>query len=245
MSHSPVGGPRLRADSGRWKSLSVLALAAALGFTVIIPGQAQAAIITALDLSTSTFAANTGAIAGDRVVGWEFSTNAEITVTDLGYLDLPDLVLDGSLGPDGLIDSHEVGIFDGSGTLLVSGTVASGTSATLRGNFRYTSVTPTTLTAGAVYVIAATDPAGGDADNQAVQAQNAIYDASINFVDARVLFPNSTLAFPTTVRSDQNDGWFGPNFLAIPEPSTALLLALGLVALAVGRRRFPLPSCTT
>src|SRR5438477_11587207 len=62
--------------------------------------------------------------------GWAFSTASAITVTSLGYWDF---------GSDGLATSHQVGIWDSAGTLLMSGTVAAGTADSLSNGFRFNS----------------------------------------------------------------------------------------------------------
>jgi len=82
----------------------------------------------------------------NRVVGWSFTTNAAITVTDLGFYDA---------GADGLTQSHAVGLYTSTGMLLVSGTVPGGTLGTLDGLFRYVDVADTTLAASTTYVIGA------------------------------------------------------------------------------------------
>ena len=50
--------------------------------------------------------------------GWDFNTSAPVRVDALGWFDF---------GSDGLIDSHEVGIWTDTGILLLSGTVQAGT----------------------------------------------------------------------------------------------------------------------
>src|SRR4051794_36811693 len=62
--------------------------------------------------------------------GWVFSTDHTITVTSLGWWDSSD---------DGLGASHQVGIWNTTGILLVSATVASGTIDPLISDFRFDS----------------------------------------------------------------------------------------------------------
>ena len=52
-------------------------------------------------------------------VGWDFTANTNLTLTGLGFCDA-----DGN----GLAESHAVGRYSSTGTLLVSGIVPSGTA---------------------------------------------------------------------------------------------------------------------
>lgn len=80
-----------------------------------------------------------------QTIGYEFTANQNITVTDLGFLDASGT---------GLAESHEVGIYNTSGTLLASALVPSGTAAPLTGQFRYVPISGLDLTAGTEYVCA-------------------------------------------------------------------------------------------
>ena len=73
---------------------------------------------------------------GPFTLGWEFSLSSTVTVTALGSFD--------STGT-GLAESHDGGIRDSTGTLLVSATVAAGTADPLIGQLRYASVSAITL----------------------------------------------------------------------------------------------------
>jgi hypothetical protein len=175
-------------------------------------------------------------------VGWVFTTTTNITVTRLGFLDVDNDMYVFNNVQDDLRSSHQVGIFDPFGNLLVSGTVNPG--APLDGIFRYTNVTPTLLAAGGTYVIGAFDlrfPQGGDLLLSGVT--NLKSNPSIVFVGEAIRqfdvfgFPNDQL--PGTM------GEFGPNFQGdvategeAPEPSTFGFVAIPILgALLVCRRR--------
>jgi hypothetical protein len=81
----------------------------------------------------------------DQTIGWTFSTATDITVTELGFFD--------QTPADPLSQTHEVGIWDASGTLLASITV--GTNDPLDGSFRYHTITPFDLVSGITYFIGA------------------------------------------------------------------------------------------
>jgi hypothetical protein len=80
--------------------------------------------------------------------GYSFTVGAsEITATHLGIYDT---------GQDGLLTSHDVGLWDNGGTLLASTTIASGTSAVLDDLFRFNALsTGVALSAGSTYYVGA------------------------------------------------------------------------------------------
>src|SRR5690606_1244930 len=81
---------------------------------------------------------------GSHTMGWAFSTNDDVMVTMLGWYDHEQ---------DGLIEPHKVGIFDTTGTLLVSAEVPAGTGGELNAQFRYVPITPFLLPGGVEYII--------------------------------------------------------------------------------------------
>lgn len=202
--------------------------AACFTFTVQNIKPANAASFTAVDFSTPTIDTTNGAWS----LGFQFTTNKTINVTALAFYD--DLKND-------LTQTHEVGIFDNIGNLLVQGTVKPGDA--LDGFFRYTSVQSTQLRAGGTFFIAA-----------ATRAENYTYNPNGFLVDPNITFQSSafrlsdTLVFPGTVpggtpiavsstlqTSDGNQGYLGPNFradavTAVPTPA----LLPGLIGLGIG-----------
>lgn len=193
------------------KKLSMVAAGAgiiALGTT----GAANAAAISgtpAIDFSSPTTDFTNGAWS----LGFKFSTNKTIKVESLGFYD--DLKND-------LTESHDVGIYDNSGNLLVSGTVNPGDL--LDGWFRYTSVASTVLQAGKTYFIAATT----GSENYTWNPNGFTVAPFINFLEDKYVVSN-VLAFPVNGPSGFN-GFFGPNFTAapVPEPFTMLGVATAM-----------------
>jgi hypothetical protein len=191
-------------------------------------------------------------------IGWEFTTNATITVTQLGWFDFTFP----PVGGPGFAVNHTIGLFTGSGTLLVSGMVSAGTgdpvdgppvtntAGQVTGFFRYVPVTPTTLAAGQTYVIAGTNsPDPFDPFAVGFPLSDLMTDPAISFVQGRVspmgtggalLFP--AIAEPPAILNARN---FGPNFQfvagttpAVPEPAGFVLGGLaGLFGLGYAWRR--------
>ena len=56
---------------------------------------------------------------------------------------------------NGLIDRHEVGLWNAGGTLLASTTVKAGVASVLDGGFRYEDIAPVALASGQTYYVAA------------------------------------------------------------------------------------------
>ena len=153
----------------------------------------------------------------DNNVGFEFSTTRSISITDLGFFDQ---------GVDGLAESHEVGIWRVSDqSLLVSGTVASGTTAPLDGDYRYVAVAPTVLAAGNYIVSVVTT---GDAWLTNLVAPTV--SGPLTYVSGRDKFPHETasLVYPNQVAGNNHapanlkyqaaiglTGWSGDGFSGV------------------------------
>lgn len=166
---------------------------------------------------------------GPFTLGWQFSTSSTINVTWLG------VVYFGPLG-----ESHDVGIWNSSGTLMGSATVPSGSCGFQVNQFCYAltsfKLTPGTYDLGAVW-LDGTDP--------------MLFPTSpiLNFATASGItyiqndfIAGSTLTDPTN-HTAPPPGYFGPNFLftsttTVPEPGSLVLLSSGLLGIAgVVRRR--------
>jgi hypothetical protein len=139
----------------------------------------------------------------------------------------------------GLADSYSVGIWNAGGTLLVSGTVASGTTDPLVDQFRVVGVTATTLAPGNYFIgalfLTGDDPVvfPGDTIPDFASGPDVTYDQS-SFA------AGSTLSDPTLTVTG-SPGYFGANFgytvVATPEPSSVVLFGTLLVAVLFGIRK--------
>jgi hypothetical protein len=205
-------------------------------------------IVAALFAPATSFAAaiefTSAPVAHDSQLslGFRFTTNEALDVTSLGYYDD---------NQDGFVTSHEVGIFDENGALLISAVLGAGSTASLDGHYRYVPVTPITLAANSSFVIAATT--FGEADAYAYGIKDAtiagfVVDPRIDIASdaARFLYQNdNTLRLPT----DQFGGYTiygGPNFLlaatessTVPEPANFSITLAGVAGflLICGRQR--------
>lgn len=203
----------------RWTALGGLMALALLPAAV----QAQSPAVT-IDNATGQTLGNP-----PFTLGFSFTVNSDINVIALGFFDDSQ---------DGLVESHDVGIWDSGGNLLASSTVASGTANPLTNQFRYVSIAPLLLSAGQSYAIGALFASGNDPLIFPGAASNFATDPSITFNQNRFVTGGS-LSNPTN--SVGNDAaYFGPNMLLgspVPEPgSMALLTGLGVSGLLAVRR---------
>jgi len=180
--------------------------------------------------------------------GWSFynGPNSPITITQLG-------VFDG--GGDGLANSHQIGLWNTDGTLLVSATVPAGTIGTLVDNYRYVSIAPVTLPGGfgltGGYIIAAQYSAA-DADDLRTPTPAglapglALWSGSSGGVTDSIGWYGFGvgLPFPNNRTAPPSEGGIGPGFWEanfqfqpVPEPSAWLLLSSGLLAVGFLRNR--------
>jgi hypothetical protein len=165
---------------------------------------------------------------GDYCLGWEFTVNFPISVTQLGVFDE---------GSNGLAGSHAVGIFRVSDeALLVNTTIT--TLNPLDNTFRYGSVTPTVLIPGGNYRIGAVYNIGVDA--YAENCASFTMAGAINFID-ECYRPGAVLSMPNQQQGFGIQGYFTANFkfanASAPEPGTLALVILGSSMLLAKRKK--------
>lgn len=161
--------------------------------------------------------------------GWEFTTTG-VTITHMGFWDN---------GGDGLVNSHEVAIFDSSHSIVLSATIPAGTGTILgTDNVRYVVLgTPFVLAAGtyrmgAFYDVSVDDePSNNWRDNSGngpIGASGITYVASRR--DASL---NPALTDPVDT-SANIDGIFGPLFMILVGSPCDLTVSPSSVTLAPG-----------
>jgi uncharacterized repeat protein (TIGR01451 family) len=161
-----------------------------------------------LDLGTpalTTFNAtgtNTSTSA-DMTLGWEFQANSDICVTSLGFFDV---------GADGLLASHQVGLWTSGGTLLGSVIVTPG-SALDDGFYYEVLASQIILTAGNTYRVAAH-----------VLGDGFVYGGDNIVTESNVSFGQTYRGFPGFVFPTWNDGrqYLTANFKFIEKLSPSI-----------------------
>ena len=196
-------------------------------------------------LMADTFGqAFTGAAVGSQLgngpftLGWSFSVTGSITVNDLAVFHNNGATL---------LESHDVGIWDASGNLLVSTTVTAAAPCVADQLGVQTwcdvAVTPTKLGPG-TYTIGAVwnsllDPMifPGTLSGQGISTANG---PNVTFIQDAYVF-GGTLTDPTNT-TGETQAYFGPNFsysttTTVPEPGTLALVGSGILGLAGMIRR--------
>jgi len=170
---------------------------------------------------------------GGYTFGWEFTTDTNVWITHLGMWDQ---------GADGNQIAHDIGIWDLSSNLLVSGTLQTNdlsitslggdpTPGIAGGIYRYTDIPDYFLPAG-TYRIGGY--IGGNVAGGGSSTPDGWHQAPIGMVVAPHIILgnaydnnlNTSLAFP--YRDGGATPYAGPNFLfEIPEPSAFALFVTG------------------
>jgi hypothetical protein len=182
--------------------------------------------------------------------GWQFGigplglTNT-IAITQLGVFDE---------GGDGLVNSHQIGLWRNNGTLLASATVPAGTEAQLVGGYRYVPITPVVIPFTGqfpgFFVIAAHYSAGDADDMVTPTPYDPVTGGRMFNIGVAPVFLYGRfglgpgLPFPSDVTQPPFEGgvaekFWEPNFqyAVIPEPSVWLLFSLGAFGFLLGCRK--------
>ena len=187
----------------------------------------------ALDFSDT----DSWSFAAGLTVGWGFTVNNEIIVTDLGYYDARQ---------PGLTFDHGVGLFRVSDmSLITSGTVT--TSDPITGLFRYTAVAPVTLDPGVTYYVAGYDPPFTAWPYDAIgipEISDLVWAPEITFEGWQ---SESSPSLQFTFYAPSTDPWANSNgymitsnfkFSPVPIPGAVWLFGSGFLGLIGIKRKF-------
>ncbi|MCK5379776.1 MAG: DUF4082 domain-containing protein [Acidobacteria bacterium] len=141
-----------------------------------------------------------GSVGGD-VIGWRFTVNASLEISDLGVWNADQT--------GGIESTHQVGIWDGSQTLVASVTVDG--TGTVVGDWIYAAITPVTLMPGQTYTIGASY-ASGDDDWYISSASSMSTHADMTWTGS--VYPEAIdMGFVYPSSDSASYGRFGPNFM--------------------------------
>jgi hypothetical protein len=218
---------------------------AVVGLLWSVAGQASAGVLFT-DSGNGDFRNGyTGSQVFTGTVGASFLNNTTNIVTALGFFDGPNSAA-GSFG-DGLLTTHQVGLWNAGGTLLGSVIVAAGTVDPLIGDFRYHSLTTQiTLAAGQRYTLGAfvssaqpdntPDPTNDIFRDDGHSGNPAVVGTDIGASNFSAVYNPVTFADPPNTHI--GPAYLGPNLATIPEPATLTLFGAGMLGLAAyGWRR--------
>jgi hypothetical protein len=204
-------------------------------------GLAGACLAQVPAITAFTGASTFNSIGGtDQTLGFTFTANSNLVVTALGIWESNPAM---PLG-----QTHQVGLWTASGTLLASGTVPTNGPAT--GNWRYVAIAPVVLTAAQTYFVgsALTSPYSDFYSRVPAAGGSVTASPLITIVASATSASASGFAFPGTADAAYL-GRFGPNLIVAAVPASSIPIApwtlgivgagLASVALLVMGRRYP------
>jgi hypothetical protein len=192
-------------------------VASAIVASSFLVGSAQAAVVPGV------FVFGTAAPLGNppSTNGYSFSTSRTFTLAGLGVFDA---------NFDGLVDSHQVGLWDSLGTLISSTTVASGTGATFTDGFRWNATGPITLAAGS-YRVGALFLTGNDPMFFGVPGSTLALISNPGLTYNGGAFANSSTLANPSLSAGTNGAYIGGGVMLqvpdVPEPGTWTMMMFG------------------
>ena len=224
----------------RKTTLRSLVLACLIGFGAA--STADAGTIPIVDIGNDADFSWTWA--EDLTLGYEFTVEGTLTFNALAVFDVISAnPATGHTNDLGLNSSHEVGVWDSLGNLIVSTTVdptdPTAPSANTYGQWVYQQIAPVTLLAGTYTIGAYYQGSLADSDPVMVQ-QTSISNGSATYVGGRYVY-SSDFQEPTFNYPPNEEQYFGPTLMSVPDGGMTLTLLGGaMIGLAALRRRFRL-----
>ncbi len=161
------------------------------------------------------------------IIGWEFTTNEPIILTELGVYDD---------GDDGLLEDRNVTLWDSSGAILAEVSIPAGDSAVLEDGYRYQSVLPRVLPSNTGYLLA--DDYRDKIEQIRARAISFQTHGSVIWLGGRTNSSGSATIPLDPLPADQPGFSVSFRFTPIPEPACLGLFATAL-ALVLGIARTP------
>ena len=191
---------------------------------------AMAGLVAAVDFAEGGTASGFGD--SPRTAGWRFELTRAETLAGLGFWDE---------GADGLSVNHQVGLWTDDGVLVTSAIVNNQglafPSASSNGSWIFTKLNDLISLEPGIYRVAGLI----DTDFTADLVRSFFFDdsslsfaAPVSWLNPAFGPPSSGFQFPELIQDPfitNINGYYGANFLLIPEPDTVALLALGFFAL--------------
>jgi hypothetical protein len=192
----------------------------------------------------------------NRMCGWEFTANAPLSVSHLGYFDAGNAG-DPTTPPDGLFRAYQMGVWRPDGTLLTQGAVQQGTASSEFQSYRYADVPDVTLEAGQNYIVAGFLPEGNYQQQTydpypdfgsdwifplpgggfEVRQPVVDYEPEVTLVQSRYALFNASFTFPDLgFAGDNLVGAANFRFTVVPEPGAFLLLSAAAVGWLIRKR---------
>lgn len=172
------------------------------------------------------------------MMGYRFTVgSSQLAVTSLGMFDSVF-----STNQQGLFESHQVGLWNSSGTLLASVTVGAGTTVPLTNAFRYVQLASSVLlTPGQSYTIAAAFTTSYASNTNADLTRGLTGSEATSAISSLVSFNAGVygafgFGLPNT---DFSDALVAANaqFSVVPVPSGVILAGLGIAGVALCKRK--------
>jgi hypothetical protein len=189
----------------------------------LVVGLAAPVAASAQELGTTT----SGGVSGNNghwSLGYFFEVYSPFEVTHLAFWDVNN---------DGFTESHDIGLFDATGTTLISSaSLGAGAGAPLLDGFRLVAVEPFVLGIGTYQVLGTT---GDEYYTWFGVLTNAF---GIRYLESAWCASEVLVSHCGVPTAD--NGYFGANFAGetvIPEPGSMALLGIGLIGLYGAARR--------